>query len=336
MKAVVLEKPAPIEEGPLSIQEMEDPTPGRGQVLIEVAACGVCRSNLHMIEGDWVDGGTPSFTPIIPGHEVVGTIRALGEGVEHLQIGDRVGVMPLWSTCGWCNFCTAGLDHLCQTKEITGESVHGGFAELMLATGRHTYQLPDALGFEDASPLFCPGITAYGSVSKARLSPGKRLAVFGIGGVGHMVLQMGALTGADLYAVARGRDHLALGEELGATPVDANAGDPAEWLQQQGGVDASIVFAPSDPVVEQAVRATRPGGVIVIGVHASVGPLPFPDEKMVVGSLLGTRQQVRDMLELAAAGKIKAECQPFALDEATEALTALKRGEIRARAVLMV
>lgn len=336
MRAVVLNKPVPMEDGPLSLLEVDDPEPGRGQILLEVVSCGVCRSNLHMIEGDWLADGNPAFTPIIPGHEVVGRIRSLGEGVDHFKVGDRVGVMPLWSTCGWCEFCTAGLDHLCQTKEITGETVNGGFAELMVANARHTYLLPDSIPFEEAAPLFCPGVTAYGSVTKARLSPGKSLAVFGIGGVGHMVLQMGALTGADLYAVARGREHLALGEELGATPVDATAGDPAAWLQGRGGVDASIVFAPSDAVVEQAIRATRPGGTIVIGVHAKVGALPFPDEKTVVGSLLSTRQQVRDMLKLAAAGKLKAQCQPFSLEEAPEALTALKRGEIRARAVLMV
>ncbi|MDQ2756351.1 MAG: alcohol dehydrogenase catalytic domain-containing protein [Actinomycetota bacterium] len=336
MKAVVLESLAPIEKGPLRLRDVERPSPGPGQVLLKVAACGVCRSNLHMIEGEWAGGGTPAFTPIIPGHEVVGTVAEIGTGVEHLAVGDRVGVQPLWSTCGFCEFCVSGLDHLCQSKHITGETVDGGYAEFMLATERHTYILPDELRFEDAAPLFCPGITAFGSVAKARLAPGKKVAVFGVGGVGHLVLQMAGLTGADVFAVSRGRQHLELGEELGATGIDALAGDPAEALNRRGGVDASIVFAPSDAVVDQAIRATRPGGVIVIGVNAKVGPLPFATEKSVVGSLLGTRQQMREVLALAAAGKISAQCQPFALEDATEALTALKNGQVRARAVLVV
>jgi alcohol dehydrogenase, propanol-preferring len=336
MKAVVLESLAPIGQGPLVVREVERPTAGNGQVVVKVAACGVCRSNLHMIEGDWASGGTPSHTPIIPGHEVVGTVSEIGPNVENLAVGDRVGVMPLWSTCGYCEFCVAGLDHLCQAKEITGETVDGGYAEYMLATAAHTYLLPDEVAFEDAAPLFCPGITAYGSVSKARLTPGKKVAVFGIGGVGHLVLQMAGLTGADVFAVSRGRNHLDLAEELGATGVDAGRGDPADALQRLGGMDASIVFAPSDAVVAQAVRATRPGGSVVLGINADPGTLPFAQEKVVVGSLLGTRQQMREVLKLAAAGKIKAQCQPFALDDATKALTALKQGEVRARAVLMV
>lgn len=336
MRAVVLDSLRPITENPLTLREVPDPVVGLGQVVIRVAACGVCRSNLHMIEGDWAEGGTPSHTPIIPGHEVVGTVAEVGGGVSHLAVGDRVGVQPLWSTCGVCEFCLGGLDQLCQVKQITGETVDGGYAELMLATAAHTHPIPDAVAFEDAAPLFCPGITAYGSVAKTNLSPGKSLALFGVGGVGHMVLQMAGLHGADVFAVARGRGHLELAEELGATPVDATRSDPVAELQRRGGVDASIVFAPSDASVAQAVAATRPGGTVVIGVNASVGALPFALEKTVVGSLLGTRQQMREVLALAAAGKIKAQCQPFPLDEATQALTALKNGEVRARATLMV
>jgi propanol-preferring alcohol dehydrogenase len=326
----------PIEAGPLRLREVDEPVASTGQVVVKVASCGVCRSNLHMIEGDWAKDGTPSHLPIIPGHEVVGTVSAVGPNVDHLKVGDRVGVQPLWSTCGHCDYCVSGLDHLCQAKHITGETVDGGYAEYMLATAAHTYLLPDELAFEDSAPLFCPGITAYGSVAKAHLSPGKRVAVFGIGGVGHMVLQLAVLSGADVFAAARGRDHLELAEELGAQGIDANEGDPAEALINRGGVDAAIVFAPSDAVVAQAIRATRPGGTIVTGVNATVGALPFAQEKAVVGSLLGTRRQMREVLKLAAAGKITSRCEPFPLSEAAEALTRLKNGRIRARAVLMV
>jgi propanol-preferring alcohol dehydrogenase len=337
MRAVVMHRPAPIEEGPLRVEQVDRPAPGPGQVLMRVTACGVCRSNLHMIEGDWMDAGVPTKLPIIPGHEVVGTVAEIGDGVRDLREGDRIGVQPVWSTCGRCPHCLSGLDHLCQSKEITGETLDGGYAEYMLATAAHAHKLPDELDDAEAAPLFCPGITAYGSVAKARLGPGKRVAIFGVGGVGHMVIQFAALTGADVVAVSRGAEHLELAREVGATDaIDASAADPGEVLAGQGGVDASIVFAPSDAAVAQAIRGTSPGGVVVIGVNAEIGVLPFAQEKTVVGSILGTRQQMRTVLEIAAAGKVRALCEEFPLDRAGEALGRLKEGSIRARAVLVV
>lgn len=337
MKAVVLDTPAPIETGPLQVREVETPSPGPGQVLIRVSACGVCRSNLHMVEGDWVEGGVPAKTPIIPGHEVVGAVAEVGPGVDALSVGDRVGVQPLWSTCGVCTYCLSGLDHLCQVKEITGESVDGGYAEYMVAMAAHAHPLPDGLDDVEAAPLFCPGITAYGCISKANLSPARSVAVFGVGGVGHMVLQLAVLYGGEVIAVARSAEHRELATELGATrTVDSSSTDAGAEISGIGGVDVAIVFAPSDAVVAQAVEATKPGGTVILGVHANIGSVPFPLEKKVVGSLLGTRQQMREVLALAAAGKITAVCEPYPLDQAGEALSRLKRGEIRARAVLQV
>jgi|SRR5919197_227249 propanol-preferring alcohol dehydrogenase len=337
MKAVVMAQAAPVEDGALQVVEIERPTPGPGQVLLRVTACGVCRSNLHMIEGDWLGAGVPTKLPIVPGHEAVGVVAEVGEGVDDLQEGDRVGVQPLWSTCGHCRFCLSGLDHLCQSKEITGETLDGGYAEYMLATAAHAHKIPDGLDDAEAAPLFCPGITAYGSVAKAKLGPGRRVAVFGVGGVGHMVIQFAALTGADVIAVSRGAEHRELARELGAVEtIDASAEDPGEVLSAQGGVDAAIVFAPSDAAVEQAIRGTRPGGTIVIGINAAVGALPFAEEKTVVGSLLGTRQQMREVLEIAAAGKVRAQCERYPLERAGDALRDLKEGRIRARAVLVV
>ncbi len=206
----------------------------------------------------------------------------------------------------------------------------------MLATAAHAHRLPETLGDAEAAALFCPGITAYGSVAKAGLAPGRRVAVFGVGGVGHMVIQFAALTGADVVAISRGAEHLELAREVGATDtIDASDGDPGEVLAERGGVDASIVFAPSDAAVSQAIGGTRPG-VVVVGVNARVGSLPFAEEKTVVGSLLGTRQQMREVLEIAAAGKVRARCEAYALEQAGEALRRLKEGRIRARAVLVV
>lgn len=333
MRVMVLEDPGPIESGVVHAGVLPDPRPGVGQIVLEVAACGVCRSNLHMVEGDWVRYGVPAFTPIVPGHEVVGRVVELGEGVTGLRVGDRVGVQPLWSTCGRCRYCLTGRDQLCQAKQITGETVHGGYAPYMLATAAHVHPVPDSIGDAEAAPLFCPGITAYNAVSKADLRPGSAVALFGMGGVGHMVVQFAGLTGADVYGVSRAKEHLELAEELGARPVAAS--DAVSVLTGHGGMDACIVFAPSDEALRQAVAATRPGGTIVLGVHAQVGELPFDQEKRIVGSVIGSRQQMRDVLQLAAAGKVRAVCERFPMDEASEALTRLKRGEVRARAVLV-
>jgi propanol-preferring alcohol dehydrogenase len=336
MKAVILEKPAPIESHPLRLIDAPTPRPGRGELLVRVAACGVCRSNLHMIEGDWVTAGVPAKSPIIPGHEIVGRVAALGEDVTAFAVGARVGIQPLWSTCGRCEYCLTGREPLCGKKQITGETRDGGYADYVLANEAHTYALPDGLDDVEAAPLFCPGVTAYSAVAKARLSPGRRVAVFGIGGVGHMALQLARLTGAETIAVSRARQHLAVAERLGARALDASKRDPASVLQKEGGVDASIVFAPSSAVARQAIAATKRGGVIVIGVNADLGAVPFVDEKTVVGSLLGSRQQMHEVLALAAAGKIKAVCTPFPLAEAEAALLTLKRDEIEARAVLVL
>jgi len=333
--AIVLDSPGPIESGVLRSAELADPRPGPGQIVLEVSACGVCRSNLHMIEGDWVAYGVPGFTPIIPGHEVVGRVVEIGSEVDWLRAGDRVGVQPLWSTCGHCAYCLTGRDQLCSAKQITGETVNGGYAQYLLATAAHAHPVPEGLDDVEAAPLFCPGVTAYNAVSKAAPHPGSKLAVFGVGGVGHMVIQFAVLAGADVYAVTRSPEHISLAEELGARPLDASRGDPVSALTALGGVDAAVVFAPSDDALRQAVAAAKPGGTVVLGVHAQVGELPFADEKRVVGSVIGSRQQMREVLALAAAGKVRAHCETYSLDEASEALGRLKRGEVRARAVLV-
>ncbi len=225
MHAIVLDTPGPLESGVVHGAEVADPHPGPGQIVMKVVACGVCRSNLHMIEGDWVRYGVPAFTPIVPGHEVVGRVVEVGSQVDWLRPGDRVGVQPLWSTCGHCAYCLTGRDQLCASKQITGETVQGGYAEYMLATAAHAHPVPDSIDDVEAAPLFCPGITGYNAVSKAAPRPGSTLAVFGVGGVGHMVIQFAVLAGAEVYAVARAAEHRKLAEELGAHPVDATADD---------------------------------------------------------------------------------------------------------------
>jgi propanol-preferring alcohol dehydrogenase len=336
MKAMILESPASIEANPLHLVDVPVPRPGRGEVLVKVGACGVCRSNLHMIEGDWVRNGVPAKLPIVPGHEIVGRVTALGEGVEAVSVGDRVGVQPLWSTCERCEYCLTGREELCRSKEVTGETVDGGYAEYVLAKERHVYLVPESISDAEAAPLFCPGITAFSAVAKAHLTPGKTVAVFGFGGVGHMVQQLAQLAGAEVTVVARSASHLALARRLGAArTIDVSSAAADDVLRGSGGVDAAILFAPSSALLKQAIRGTKPGGIIVVGAFAEVGELPFVEEKTVVGSLLGSREQMRELVRLAAAGKVRAVVESYPLDRVGDALRSLKREEIEARAVVV-
>lgn len=336
MKAMQLDHVGPIESHPLHLREIATPEPGPGELVMKVAACGVCRSNLHTIEGDWVAGGVPSFTPIIPGHEVVGHVSALGEGVVGFAIGDYVGEQPLWSTDLTCEYCVTARDQLCPDKKVTGETIDGGYAEYMLANAAHTYHVPENLSPLEAAPLFCPGITAYRAVDRARLAPGQTVALFGMGGVGHMVVQFAKLAGADVVVVARGKRHRELGEELGAIgSIDATRSDLTQELKRQG-IDAAINFAPSDAMLQAAMDGIKPGGIVVNGAAHLLKDIVFADEKSLVGSVIGNRDQMRAVLKIAAAGKVKVVAKQFALDEAEEALTQLKSGDIEARSVLVM
>ena len=336
MRAAVLERVGPVERNPLVVKDVPIPSVGRRQVLLRVEACGVCRSNLHMIEGDWVQYGFPSKTPIIPGHEIVGTVAKIGEDVSLLHEGERVGIGPLWSSCGICEFCLTAREYLCQSSVWTGEMVDGGYCEYVVAYADYVTIVPGSLKASEAAPLFCPGITAYNATKKAELFPGKRVAIFGIGGVGHMVIQFAKLYGTDIVAVSRNPLHHALAKELGAsTVVDTSTGDEAEWLRKIDNVDSSIVFAPSSAVTQLAVKATKKGGTIVLGVWADLGVVPFHDEKKVVGTDVGSRQAMREVLKIAESGKIKCVCREFKIEKANDALKALKVGNIIARAAIV-
>jgi alcohol dehydrogenase, propanol-preferring len=334
LKVALLRTVGKIETNPLEITEVEQPSPGTGQVLLRIDACGVCRSNLHMVEGDWVHLGVPSKFPMIPGHEIAGTVVEVGPGVVSVRRNDRIGVQPLWTACGSCEYCLTGREQLCAKREITGESVDGGYAGFMVAYEGHIYPLPSSIEPAAAAPLFCPGVTAYSAVKKAGIEPGNKVAVFGVGGVGHMAIQFARLYGAEVYAVTRGENHLSLSEELGATPIDGKD-DPVEALKRIGGVDSSIVFAPSSKVAEQAIRATKAGGTIVMGAWGGFPDFPFYEEKKVVGTLMGSRQAMKEVLHLAALGKISAVTQSFKLEDANQVLRMLKEGKIKARAVLL-
>ena len=331
--AIQLDHPASLSSKPLAWRRVETPDPLPGQLRIKVAACGVCRSNLHIIEGDWAGGGLPSISPIVPGHEVTGIVDAVGEGVTDFAVGDRVGVQPLWNTCERCEYCLTGREQLCLQRVITGEMVDGGYAEYMISTAAHTYRVPDELDLVAAAPLFCPGITAYAAISALRLQPGQRLAVFGLGGVGHMAVQFARAAGAEVTAVARSAGHLDVARELGAEHlVDASTVDPGEKLA--GTMDAAVVFAPADAVAQQALASVKRGGTVVTGVIASFGTITFAEGKTIIESILGSRAQMREVLELAARGVVRTVVDTFPLQDAQDVLTLLADRKLRSRAVL--
>ncbi|HWL59660.1 MAG TPA: alcohol dehydrogenase catalytic domain-containing protein [Microbacteriaceae bacterium] len=331
--AMQLDYTAPIADGPLRGREVATPEPGPGQLRIRVAGCGVCRSNLHMIEGDWP--GLPAIAPIVPGHEVTGIVDAVGADVEGFAIGDRVGVQPLWSTCEECEYCVSGREQYCLQRLITGEMVDGGYQEQMLAMAAHTYRVPEGLDLVEAAPLFCPGITAYGAIARLDLTPGSRVAIFGLGGVGHMAVQFAKLAGAEVTAVARGRDHLDVARELGADHL-VDASDAAALAALEATMDAAVIFAPSDEVAQRALASVRRGGTVVLGVIASFGTITFAEGKTIIESMLGNRAQMDEVLALAAAGKVRTVVDVFPLREAPEVLERLAAGGLRSRAVLRV
>lgn len=334
---MLLNQTAKIETKPLKLTDVSMPTLGRNEVLMKIAACGVCRSNLHLIEGDWLKYGIPPKLPIIPGHEIVGMVESVGSEVKTFAKGERIGLQPLYNTCGHCDFCLSGREHLCDARQITGDTEDGGYAEYLKVPSAFVYKIPDSVDDLHAAPLFCPGVTAYRAVKRADLSPGKTVVVFGIGGVGHLVLQIAKLAGAKVIAVTRSNRHLDLASRLGADRViSPTEEDVVQSMQKIGFVDAAIIFAPAKEAIGQAVKSVKKGGTIVMGVFGSVGEeFMFVDEKVIKGSVIGSRKDMREVLALAADGSIEVVCEKYPLSEANEVLEKLKNSELQARAVLM-
>ena len=330
---MLLHKTASIETSPLKYSDVETPKIGPREILIKVSACGVCRSNLHMIEGDWLDMGVPAKYPIVPGHEVTGTVTEVGGEVKNIIVGDKVGVQPLFDTCGTCEPCITGHENICNNSQITGETVDGGYAQFMKAVGAHVYRLPDNLDPVNAAPLFCPGLTAYKAVTKAELQAGKSVAVFGIGGVGHLAIQFAKLNGARVIGVSRSSDHLRLAKEVGADA--AVSSDEKDFTNLVGQVDSSIVFAPSEDFISLATKVTKKNGTLVIGVRANLPDFPFTKEIVVKGTAIGTRIDMQNVLKIASQGLINVRATAYNLSEANNALLKLKKSEIHGRAVLV-
>ncbi|MFP1678641.1 alcohol dehydrogenase AdhP [Alloalcanivorax sp. C16-2] len=323
---------------PLAIEEVATPRPGQGEILVRVAASGVCHTDLHAAHGDWPVKPEP---PFIPGHEGVGHVVAVGQGVKHVKEGDRVGVPWLYSACGHCEHCLGGWETLCESQQNTGYSVNGGFADYTLADAGYVGQLPDNVDFLEIAPVLCAGVTVYKGLKMTEARPGQWVVISGIGGLGHMAVQYAKAMGFNVAAVDIDDGKLALAERLGATlTVNAMKADPAEVLKREiGGAHGVLVTAVSPKAFDQAQRMLRRGGTLVLnGLPPGEFPLPIFDTVLngitVRGSIVGTRQDLQEALDFAGEGKVKATVATEKLDNINDVFQRMIDGKIEGRIVL--
>lgn len=325
---------------PLALEDVPRPEPGDDEVLIEVEVCGVCHSDLHVADGDWKQFSGIVKKPLILGHEIVGRVVGRGSAVQSVQLGERVGVPWLHWTCGQCEFCREGNENLCVRQRITGVMVDGGYAEFAKAPASHVVRIPDNLPSEQAAPLLCAGVTVHRALRQAKVRAGQRLAVFGVGGLGHLAVQIGRAAGADVVAIDVTEEKLALAKSLGAVcTLNTSKNEVVKELRKFGGVHVAIVTSGAKSAYDTAFSCVRPSGtLLVVGLPAQ--DISFPPilmaaaEIQVKASAVGTREDLREVLAMGAAGTLRCQVSTRRLDEAAEVLAQLSRGEIRGRAVL--
>jgi len=340
MRAMVLENLGPVESNPLKLREIDKhQIQKQNEILVKIEACGVCHSQLHSIEGDWKEIGLPPTLPTVPGHEVVGRIEKIGDSVVKFKIGDRVGITPLMGSCLDCQYCNEGKEYLCENMEVTGESLKGGYTEYITVSEDFATRVPDTMTSDYAAPLFCAGITAYKAVKAAEPEKNKKIAIFGIGGVGHMAIQFSKVAGCEVTGVSRKEKHLDVAKKLGADNVFVYSSDQEKFLNDlnecYGLFDAAIVFAPVDEVTDTAIKSVKKGGTVVI---ATVGKIPnflAFEEKTIRGTLIGSRKDMEDVIEISEKNNFEVVTETFPLEQANEALQKLKTSDIEARAVLI-
>jgi alcohol dehydrogenase, propanol-preferring len=325
---------------PLSIEEVPRPQIASDEVLIQVEVCGVCHSDLHVADGDWPQFAGIVKKPLILGHEIVGRVIERGAAVETFKIGDRVGVPWLQFTCGQCEFCREGNENLCTRQRITGVMVDGGYAEFAKAPASHAAKIPDALSSEQAAPLLCAGVTVHRALKQARLRSGQRLAVFGVGGLGHIAVQIGRAAGAEVTAIDISEEKLALAKSLGAArTLNAATAEVVREIRRAGGMHVAIVTSAAKSAYDTAFYCVRPTGTLLaVGLPAK--EISFPPIMMAAGeiqikaSAVGTREDLREVLEMGAAGTVHCQVATRPLADVQQVLEQLARGEISGRVVL--
>jgi len=340
MRAMVLSKLGPVESNPLKLTEIDrHEIANPKEVLVKIEACGVCHSQLHSIEGDWKDIGIPPTLPTVPGHEVVGKIVEIGSNVTKFKVGERVGITPLLGSCLDCQYCNDGKEYLCEKMDVTGESLKGGYTEYITVSEDFATKVPDTMKSEYAAPLFCAGITAYKAVKAAEPKKNKKIAVFGIGGVGHMAIQFAKIEGCEVSGVSRKEKHLEVAKKLGADNVFVYSSNQKQFLQdvneEYGLFDAAIVFAPVEQVTDTAIKSIKKGGIVVVATVGNIPNFLAFEEKTVRGTLIGSRKDMEDVIKISDKHKLKVVTESFPLEQANEVLARLKNSEIDARAVLI-
>lgn len=331
MRAWVIERPGPVAAGPLRLVSRPEPEPGPGEVRVRVRVCGVCRTDLHLAEGDLV----PRRPGTVPGHEIIGTVDACGAATSRFAVGDRIGVAWLRGTCGRCRWCRTGRENLCREALFTGWDADGGFAECVVVPEAFAYQMPVELDDADAAPLLCAGIVGYRALRRAELPPGGRLGIYGFGASAHIVAQVAIAQGATVHVLTRSRAARELAIELGAVSAGAADAPAPEPL------DAAILFAPVGELVPVAMRALDQGGTLAVaGIHLSdIPPMVYAEdlfrEKQLCSVTANTRADGEEFLRLAAALRLRPTVDVRALDEADRALADLAVGRVTGAAVLV-
>jgi propanol-preferring alcohol dehydrogenase len=323
---------------PLEIQDLPVPEPGPGQVLVRIETSGLCHTDIHAAHGDWPVKPTP---PFIPGHEGIGVIEKLGEGVSSRAIGDRVAIAWLGYACGECRYCIGGWETLCEKQENSGYSVNGTFAEYALAPAAFATPVPDAVSSSDGAPLTCAGVTTFKAIKVAGVAPGDMVAIFGVGGLGHLALQYATIAGGFVIGVDIEDTKLAMATELGADHViNSRTSDPVEAIQALGGADVAVVLAAVPAAFDQAYRSLRRGGRLVcVALPADNAALTLPifdtviNGKTVIGSIVGTRNDLADVFALHAAGRTKVIAVDRKIDDVNQSIEDVLAGRIPARVV---
>lgn len=329
MKACVLTSTALVETNPLSFADVATPRPGKGEVLVGVKMCGVCRTDLHVIEGEL----PPRKSPVIPGHQVIGVVEELGEGSTRFREGARVGIPWLHSTDGTCEYCLTGMENLCDAPAFTGYTVDGGYAEHAVAPEEFIYAIPESFSDEQAAPLLCAGIIGFRSLRLSGIKTGGRLGFYGFGAAAHVAIQVARHWGAEVYACTRGEKHQQLALQLGAVWAGEAAAEPPANL------DAAIIFAPAGELVPAALRALKKGGVLVLG-GIRMSEIPALDysllyqERVIRSVANNTRRDGDDFLRVAVEIPIRTRVTMYPLREANRALNDLKSDRVNGAAVL--
>ncbi len=330
MRVMILQRPCPVEQSPLELTDLPIPSPSDDEVLLRVHACGVCHTDLHTVEGE-ISGKLP----VVPGHQIVGEVEQIGETVKEFRVGDRIGVPWLHHTCGECEFCRSDRENLCEHAQFTGFHVDGGYAEYTTALAQFAVKIPDGFNDAHAAPLLCAGIIGYRALRLSNVRPQQTLGLYGFGASAHIAIQIAVRWGCEVFVATRGAEHQRLAKELGATWVGRAEDVPDTTLH------SAVMFAPAGSLVPEALRALRKGGTLAL---AGIYMTPIPElnyerlyhERIVRSVANATRDDARQLMQLAGQIPIRTEVQTFPLADANRALAALKHGGIHGAGVLIV